>query len=193
MPSDTEPRPDNTAVARVLRSDRAPSRCACCGLPAHRSGCAPCTDHAAIDKSNPDAVIQREFDHRDRWMQALAVARRLSFRDKERIAATQRSRDRYRDALRQLWQWHEPKPNAANPRQRSCGSRWPCRTAQLVERTVGDWAAAQEREELLREQFLEQQYQQSLNPPPSDLRPFRPRERSRSATDPRPQHSPEGS
>jgi hypothetical protein len=40
---------------------------------------------------------------------------------------------------------------------------------------VGEWAAERERDELLREEQLDQEYQRSLNPPPSDLRPFRPR------------------
>jgi hypothetical protein len=174
MRSDAEPRPDDSALAQALRSNRPPSRCACCGLPAYQPVCEECADHVAIDRSDADAVIQREADHRDRWMHALAVARRHSLQDKERVANALRSRDRYRDALQQLWHLHEPKPNPVDPEQCSCGSGWPCRTAQLVDRTVGSWAAGQERDKLLREQLLEEQYQRSLNPPPSDLRPFRP-------------------
>jgi hypothetical protein len=168
---------DDAAVARALRSDRADSRCACCGLPAHQPVCAQCADHVEIDTGDEEAVTRRETNHRDRWMRAFTVARRHSLKDKEQVAAALRSRDRYRDALRQLWQWHEPKPNAVDPRHCSCGSRWPCRTAQLVDRVVGEWASAQERDELLREEQLDREYQRSLNPPPSDLRPYRPRMR----------------
>jgi hypothetical protein len=172
-----EPKPDDVALAQALRSHRFDSRCNCCSLPARQAVCTACMDHLKTDRGDAAAVTRRETDHRERWMQALAIARRHSLRQKEQVAAALQDRDRYREALRQLWQWHEPKPNAAEPRHCSCGSRWPCRTAQLLERVVGHWAAERERDELLREEQLDCEYQRSLNPPPSDLRPYRPRKR----------------
>jgi hypothetical protein len=171
-----DPGPRSSDVA-ASRASQVGSRCDCCGLPANQPVCAACIGHVDIDISNAEQVARREADHRDRWMQALALARRQSFKDKEQVAAALRSRNRYRDALRQLWHWHEPKPNAASPRHCSCGSDWPCRTAELVDKTVGEWAAEREREEILQEQFYDREYQRSLNPPPSDLRPYRPRKR----------------
>jgi hypothetical protein len=155
-----DPGPRSSDVA-ASRASQVGSRCDCCGLPANQPVCAACIDHIDIVISNAERVARREADHRDRWMHALALARRQSFKDKEQVAAALRSRNRYRDALRRLWNW----------------SDWPCRTAELVDRTVGEWAAEQEREEILQEQFYDREYQQSLNPPPSDLRPYRPRKR----------------
>src|SRR6266545_4791452 len=177
MGSEIEPTSDDVAITRALHADRPASRCACCNLPTQQPLCAPCMNHAETDPRDPGALTKREMDHQRRWMQALAIARRHSREDKEKVAAALRSRDMYRDALRQLWHLHAPKPSAATPQQCGCGVRWPCRTSQLVERVVGRWAADQERVEQLREEHLDREYQRSLNPPPSDLRPFRPRRR----------------
>jgi len=177
MRPDIGPRSDDEAVAGALRSSGIPTHCVCCGLPAYQRICSECMNHVEIDSSDAEAVRQREADHRRRWMKAFALARRHTLQQKDQIAAALQSRDRYRDALYQLWQWHEPKPSASNPRECSCGSRWPCRTAQLIDRLAGEWAAQRDLEEHRKEQHHEQEYQRLTNPAPGDLRPHRPRKR----------------